>query len=75
MRWDFYEKTLNPLFLGLCKNTQIRSPKPKKQTAIATVLSDMDAKIAALEQRRNKTKAIKQAMMPKQKVELKTTDK
>ena len=36
---------------------------PKEQTAIATVLSDMDAEIAALEQRRNKTKDIKQAMM------------
>lgn len=34
-----------------------------EQTAIATVLSDMDAEIAALEQRRAKTKAIKQAMM------------
>jgi type I restriction enzyme S subunit len=36
---------------------------PKEQTAIAAVLSDMDAEIAALEQRRNKTKDIKQAMM------------
>ncbi len=35
----------------------------KEQTAIAQVLSDMDAEIAALEQRRNKTKNIKQAMM------------
>jgi len=34
-----------------------------EQTAIATVLSDMDAEIAALENRRNKTKDIKQAMM------------
>jgi type I restriction enzyme S subunit len=38
-------------------------PSPDEQTAIATVLSDMDAEIAALEQRRNKTKDIKQAMM------------
>ena len=30
---------------------------------IATVLSDMDAEIAALEQRRDKTIAIKQGMM------------
>ena len=35
----------------------------EEQSAIATVLSDMDAEIAALEQRRNKTKDIKQAMM------------
>jgi len=34
-----------------------------EQTAIATVLSDMDAELAALEQQRDKTRAIKQAMM------------
>lgn len=38
-------------------------PTKDEQTAIATVLSDMDAEIATLEQRRNKTKNIKQAMM------------
>lgn len=31
--------------------------------AVATVLSDMDAEIAALEQRRDKTRQIKQGMM------------
>ena len=34
-----------------------------EQTAIAAVLSDMDAELAALEQRRDKTRALKQAMM------------
>ncbi len=34
-----------------------------EQKAIATVFSTMEAEIAALEQRRNKTKDIKQAMM------------
>ena len=34
-----------------------------EQSAIASVLSDMDAEIAALEQRRDKTSAIKQGMM------------
>ena len=34
-----------------------------EQTAIATILSDMDAEIAALERRRDKTSAIKQGMM------------
>ena len=34
-----------------------------EQSAIASVLSDMDAEIAALEQRRDKTRAIKQGMM------------
>ena len=33
------------------------------QTAIATVLSDMDLELAALEQRREKTHALKQGMM------------
>ena len=34
-----------------------------EQTAIAKVLSDMDAELAALEQRRDKTRALKQGMM------------
>ncbi len=35
----------------------------KEQTAIAAVLSDMDAEIAALEARRAKVQALKQGMM------------
>ncbi|MEK6570741.1 MAG: restriction endonuclease subunit S, partial [Bacteroidota bacterium] len=35
----------------------------EEQTAIATVLSDMDAEIVALEQKRDKTIALKQGMM------------
>lgn len=38
-------------------------PTIQEQTAIAAVLSDMDAELAALEERREKTRAIKQAMM------------
>jgi type I restriction enzyme S subunit len=38
------------------------TPLPE-QTAIATVLSDMDLELAALEQRRDKTRALKQGMM------------
>ncbi len=38
-------------------------PSPPEQTAIAAILSDMDAELAALEQRRDKTRALKQAMM------------
>ncbi|MGE0130135.1 MAG: restriction endonuclease subunit S [Blastocatellales bacterium] len=38
-------------------------PTRAEQTAIAAVLSDMDAELAALEQRREKTRALKQAMM------------
>jgi type I restriction enzyme, S subunit len=40
----------------------IPSERPE-QAAIAAVLSDMDAELAALEQRRDKTRALKQAMM------------
>ncbi len=35
----------------------------EKKPAIAEVLSDMDAEIAALEARRKKTRALKQGMM------------
>ena len=38
-------------------------PSVKEQNAIIRVLSDMDAEISALEQRRDKTIAIKQGMM------------
>ena len=38
-------------------------PTPSEQTAIAEVLSDMDAELAALEQRLAKTRDLKQGMM------------
>ncbi len=38
-------------------------PSIAEQTAIAEVLTDMDAELAALELRREKTRALKQAMM------------
>lgn len=41
----------------------IRFPPFAEQTAIATVLSDMDAELSALEARREKTRALKQAIM------------
>jgi len=40
-----------------------RVPQLDEQTAIATALSDMDAELAALEARRDKTRALKQGMM------------
>jgi type I restriction enzyme S subunit len=40
-----------------------RLPSIAEQTAIATVLSDMDAELATLEARRAKTRDLKQAMM------------
>jgi len=41
----------------------ISLPTVPEQTAIAEVLTDMDAELAALDQRREKTRALKQAMM------------
>jgi type I restriction enzyme S subunit len=38
-------------------------PIVEEQTAIAAILSDMDAEIAALEQKRDKTRLLKQGMM------------
>ena len=38
-------------------------PSLAEQTAIAAVLSDMDAELAALEARHDKTRALKQGMM------------
>lgn len=42
---------------------EIPIPPYDEQTAIATVLSDMDTELAALEARRDKTRALKQGMM------------
>ena len=44
-------------------NFPIRFPSLPEQRAIATVLADMDAEIAALERRLDKTRSIKQGMM------------
>ena len=38
-------------------------PTPEEQTAIAEVLAEMDAELAALERRREKARALKQGMM------------
>lgn len=45
------------------KKILIQQPPLAEQTAIATILSDMDADIAALEARRDKTQRLKQGMM------------
>ena len=42
---------------------EIGWPDLPEQSAIAGVLSDMDTELAALEQRRDKTRALKQGMM------------
>ena len=48
---------------GALGRIAIRIPHISEQAAIATVLSDMDAELAALEIRRDKTRNLKQSMM------------
>ena len=51
--------------IGMSDIGMLRIPVPSlaEQTAIAAFLSDMDAELAALEARRDKTRALKQGMM------------
>jgi type I restriction enzyme, S subunit len=48
---------------NVVKNYEVVIPKLEEQTAIATILSDMDTELTALEARRDKTRAIKLGMM------------
>jgi len=50
-------------YISEYQHIEIDLPSPEEQRAIAAVLSDMDAEIAALEARRDKTRALKQGMM------------
>jgi type I restriction enzyme S subunit len=63
--WSKHGQTGSQMNLntGLITGTPILLPPLPEQTAIATVLSDMDLELAALEQRRDKTRALKQGMM------------
>lgn len=51
------------LNLTIIRDVLVLFPEKNEQQAIAQVLSDMDREITALEQRRDKTKALKQGMM------------
>jgi len=48
---------------NVVKNLGLKVPSLREQNAIAEVLTDMDVELAALDQRRAKTRALKQAMM------------
>ena len=48
---------------NIVKNYELKLPPIPEQSAIVAVLSDMDAELANLEQRRDKTRALKQGMM------------
>lgn len=55
--------TVGTYTIGAAKRTTIPFPPLVEQTAIANVLSEMDAELTALTQRREKTQALKQGMM------------
>ena len=55
--------TVYHLYGSNMQKFKLRLPSISEQTAIVEVLSDMDAELAALEQRLEKTRALKQAMM------------
>ena len=55
--------SINNLRPSSIESLEFPMPKLPEQTAIAEVLTEMDAELAALEQRREKTSALKQAMM------------
>jgi type I restriction enzyme S subunit len=55
--------TVGTYTISGANKTEIPFPPLLEQTAIAEVLSDMDAELSALEQRRDKTLSLKQGMM------------
>ncbi len=63
--WSKHGQTGSQMNLntGLINGTRISLPPVPEQTAIAEVLSEMDGELAVLEQRREKTLTLKQAMM------------
>lgn len=67
MKPQMVERAIGSTFLEISKKDtaglEILIPEYAEQAAIAEVLSDMDAEILALEQRRDKTVALKQGMM------------
>ncbi|MEF8702376.1 MAG: restriction endonuclease subunit S [Candidatus Accumulibacter sp. UW26] len=56
-------QTMASLNTKILKGLSVPMPSIGEQTAIATVLSDMDTELAALEARRDKTRLLKQGMM------------
>jgi type I restriction enzyme S subunit len=50
-------------YISEYQHIELPTPEPDEQIAIAEVLTDMDAELAAFEQRREKTRALKQAMV------------
>ena len=55
--------TIQRLYNNILRSTKFYCPPVSEQTRIATILSDMDVEIEALEQKLNKARQIKQGMM------------
>lgn len=64
---DLRKKVIGSAQLGLGRKSvieqEVEFPPLPEQTAIAAILSDMDTEIAVLEQKRDKTRQLKQGMM------------
>ena len=56
-------QTMASLNTQILNDVRVSLPPISEQTAIAVLLSDMDAELVALEARRDKTRALKQGMM------------
>ena len=67
MKQKMIERAFGSTFLEISTRNvstlEVAAPPLDEQTAIAAILSDMDAELSALEARRDKTRALKQAMM------------
>lgn len=64
IRWASPEgSTISRLYNGIIRATMIVIPTLLEQTAIATILSDMDSELNALEQKLAKARSLKQGMM------------
>ncbi len=67
MKQQMIERAFGSTFLEIStrnvSSLEVEIPAHDEQTAIGTVLSDMDAELAALEARRDKTRDLKRGMM------------
>ena len=65
IRWRTYNEASGVPSLNskTIENIEVTMPSLSEQAAIAEVLTEMDAELAVLTQRREKTRALKQAMM------------
>ena len=65
INWQSYNEAsgVPSLNASTIESIEVKLPKHDEQCAIADVLSDMDAELTALEQRRDKTRDLKQGML------------